>query len=477
MKRLKPTLTVIIALFLILGVTAAVAQDDEKKPDPVHAPDVLPGVEPEMLDPGYWITLHDDADEVVMTPEQIEAFNRRVRTQPVVFEERFGKTDPLFRNYLSKLSIGLYMHPVLPLELPATLPGDSLRTWLGSNIEYLYSRDFYDSRNATWNERMKRELVDNINLDAVPNTIERRYGLICRRADVRLFPTSAAGFSETKWEMDFFQTTGEYIITPVAILHQSTYGDFYYVQTPVARGWISADNIALADRNAIRKLVEADFLMAAGDKVPVYADPEFTRFVQFYRMSSTLPFKKKTDDAWIVTLPYRSADGSMKTMDAYIRPDADVHEGYLPFTKRNSISQIFKLLHTPYGWADQFDKRDCSGAQRVVLRCFGIITGRWPNFVLLAPEHRTYIDSEWSTEKKTEVISQIEGGITWCGTGGHLVFYLGKARNGKLYFMHMGGWGYDEGDQHYFVNRVAINESSHSWYNIDSPRVFSTFRP
>jgi len=430
-----------------------------------------------MLDPEYWISLYEDADEIVMTQEEIEEFNERIRTKEVVFKDRFGKPDPLLRNYANKLSIGLFMHPVLPLELPDTMPGDSLRVWLKSNIDYLYSRDFYDTRNATYTDGMKQEIVDRMNLGGVPDVIERRWGLIVKRADMRLFPTSAPGFSDTKWELDFFQTTGIYIINPVAILHESADKDFYYVQTPIARGWIASDRIALADKKKIRKLVEdKKFLLCTGDRVPVYADPSFTRFVQYYYMSATLPLKKKTGKAYVVKLPYRKIDGSLGTTNGYVKPDADVHVGYLPFTKRNVITQLFKLLHTPYGWADQFNKRDCSGTQRVVIRCFGIITGRWPNFILLASDHRTYIDPDLSTEEKIKVVSNIEGGITWTGSGGHLVFYLGKARNGKLYFMHQGGWGYDEGDQHYFVNRVDINEAHFKWYDINQPKVFTTFR-
>lgn len=249
------------------------------------------------------------------------------------------------------------------------------------------------------------------------------------------------------------------------------------MQTPVARGWVAADRIALADKKDIRKLTEDDrFLMATGDKVPVFGDPSFKRFVQYFWCSETLPLLKKGDTGYVVKLPNRKIDGSLGVSKGYVKPDADVHIGYLPFTKRNVLTQLFKLLHTRYGWADEFNKRDCSGTHRVVLQCFDIVTGRWPNFVLLASDHQTYINPGLSTEEKIEQVSTIEGDITWCGTSGHLVFYLGKARNGKLYFMHNGGWGYDEGDQHFYVNRVDINEAHHSWYNINSPRVFTTFR-
>ncbi|MFC1538489.1 SH3 domain-containing protein [Candidatus Latescibacterota bacterium] len=467
----------VLFLVLLVSVSAVVSAQDKEKPKPLHAPLVLPGVEPEMRTPEYWISTYDDADEIVMSPEEIEAFNKKIRTKQIVFQDRFGRRDPLLQNYADKLKIGLFMHPIEPLELPDTVPSDSLRVWLAENIEYLYSRDFYDSRNATYSEQMKQDIVDNMNIEAVPNVIRHRWGVIVKRADMRLYPTSAAGFSETLWELDYFQTTGVYITNPVAILYESTDGDFYYVQSPIARGWISADKIALTSKKKVRQIVEEDnFLMASEDKVPIYADPSFETFIQHYYFSAKLPLIKQTGSAHIVKLPYRKLDGSLGTTKGYIKPDADVHAGYYPFTKANVIRQIFKLIDAPYGWGDQFNKRDCSGTQRVVQRCFGITTGRWPNFVLLASDHREYIDPRLSQEEKIEQVSKIEGGITWTGSGGHLVFYLGKAKNGKLYFMHQGGWGYDEGDQHYFVNRLAINEAHHSFYTIDSPRVFTTFR-
>ena len=475
MKKLKTFAVVFGIIFLIISSLPSWSQT--KKQKPLHAPKALPGVEPEMLSPDYWIALQDNPDEVVMTPGEIEKFNEKVRNKKVVFENRFGKPDPLISNYDEKLSIGLFMNPVLPLDLPDTLPGDSLRVWLKSDIKYLYSRDFYDSRNAPYNEDMKQELVDNIHIDGVPDVIKRRFGIIVKRADVRLYPTSAAGFSEIQWEMDYFQTTSVYIINPVAILYESVNGDFFYVQTPIARGWIAAENIAFAEKEEIRTLIEdKNFLMATGDKIPIYGNPSFKDFHQYFYFSATLPLTSHDSNRYVVKLPYRRINGTLAVTEGYIKPDADVHIGYLPFTKRNVLIQIFKLLDTPYGWADEFNKRDCSGTQRVLLRCFGITTGRWPNFILLASDHRTYIDPGLSTEEKIAEVSKIEPVITLCGNGGHIVLYLGKGRNGKLYFMHQGGWGYDEGDQHYFVNRVAINEAHHQWYDINSPRVYTTFR-
>ncbi|MCE5251909.1 SH3 domain-containing protein [bacterium] len=476
MKKMSPVLAVVWLAVLITVFSTPVWSQE---PKPRHAPDILPGVEPEMNTPGYWIRLQLDADTVIMTPEEIVKFNEKLRNKHVEFRDRFGKPDPMISNYLEKLSIGLFMNPILPLGLPDTVPGDSLRVWLKDNTDYLFSRDFYDNRNAIYSDRMKKDIIGKMNASAVPDVITRRFGLIVKRADMRLYPTSTPGFSETKWEMDYFQTTGVYSICPVAILHESADGDFYYVQSPIARGWMAAENIALADRKTIRKLVEdKNFLMATGSKVPLYGDPEFRNFIRYFYMSATVPLIKQTGKGYTVSLPYRMADGSLGMTQGYVKPDADVHVGYLPYTKRNVITQFFKMLDEPYGWADQQNKRDCSGTGRVVIDCFGFVTGRWPNFILLASDHQTYIDPALSTEAKLAEAAKIEPVITFAGTGGHIVLFLGKAQNGKLYFIQMAGWGYtDENGQNLTVNRVAVNSAEHKWYDINQPKVFMTLRP
>ncbi len=470
-------LNLFLLIVLALAATATSAQQDEQSP--IQAPRALPGVEPEMLTPDYWIALQNNPDEVIMTPAQIEEFNAGVRTKRVEFRDRFGKPDPLLSNFREKMSIGLFMNPILPLDLPETIPGDSVRAWLAENEQFLRAKTFYDDRNVVYSDDMKNAIVENMNRDAIPDTITRSWGITVFRADVRLFPTVVPGFSETKWEMDYFQTTAVYTLEPVAVLHQSRTGDFFYVQTPIARGWVAADRIALTDRESVRDLTnDQNFLMATGDRVPVYGDPARTRFAADLYFSARLPLEEAGADGYRVMLPMRRADGALVLSSGWIASDADVHKGYLAFTKRNMLTQIFKLLDQPYGWADQQNKRDCSGTQRVLLKCFGIVTGRWPNFILAAPSHITYIDSALSTEAKIAQVKRLEPVITLAGNGGHIVMLLGEGRNGKLYYMHQAGWGYkDENGRQCTVNRVTINEATHAMYRIDGVNVYSTFRP
>ena len=136
-------------IVLMLTVTTSLSWAQESKPR--HAPNALPDVEPEMLTPGYWIALNEDAENIIMTSDEIERFNEQLR----------NKKGGNVRNE------GPLRNPVLPLELPDTLPGSTLTSWLSSNRDKLFSpedmwgsRDFYDGRNAIYNDTMKQDLAD-----------------------------------------------------------------------------------------------------------------------------------------------------------------------------------------------------------------------------------------------------------------------------------------------------------------------------
>jgi len=456
--------TIILAV-AVLMLWTSVSWSQSEKPKQKHAPNALPGVEPEMLTPEYWASLHNDADEVIMTLEEIRRFNEHVRNKKV---ERTSHE-------------GTLSNPILPLDLPATTPGNTLRIRLESNVEKLFSpkdmwgsRDIYDGRNAIYNDSMKQDIVDQMNCDDIPAIITRRFGIIVNHASVRQYPTHVPGYHNTTSELDRFQITDLCIGNPVAVLHESIDGDFLYVESPLAQGWIGTEDIALADRETIRSLTDdTRFLMAADHRVPVYGNPSYKHFARYIYLSATMPLIRSDSAGYVVKMPYRMPDGSLGIVNGYIKPDAGVHIGYLPYTKRSILNQMFKLLNTPYGWHGQNNKRDCAGALRVVFRCCGIVTGRR---LSSASKQQVKFESKMSTEEKIAAVAQIEPVITTASGPGHVALYLGKAHNGKLYFMHQGGWGYDEGDQHFIVNRVSINEATHRWYHINTPNLFTTIR-
>ncbi|MFC1607717.1 SH3 domain-containing protein [Candidatus Latescibacterota bacterium] len=476
---LKISLLVVVAMMFTL-----ISHAQDKKA--MHAPDTLPGVEPEMLSAEYWISLQDDADTVIMTADEIAAFNVNVRNKQVTFTDYYGKDDPLKGNFTSASGNGLIMNLLEPLGLPETVSGGEVRDRLRMNNELLYtprplygSSDFYDNRNAIYDKKMKDDVAVKMNADAVPSTVKRRYGIVVNHALVRQYPTPVPAYSDLNGRLDRFQLTDLCIGNPVAVLHTSLDGDYLFVECPLARGWIAATDIAIADRAAILELVDdTSFLMAANDRVPVYGDPGYKHFVRYFYFSSTLPLVSGGSNGYTVKMPYRKQNGSLGVTTGYVKPGADVHTGYMPYTKSNVLKQIFKLMGTPYGWHGQDNKRDCASTMRVLLRCFGIKVGKYPAFILSASDNQYRMNPNLSAEEKTAETAKLEPVITMVGNSGHIALLLGKARNGKLYYIHQAGWGYrDEDGIQRIVGRVVVNCTEHRFYSINSPNVFTTMRP
>ncbi len=452
-----------ITVMCAIGFACALTAQEAAKPR--HAPDALPGVEPEMLTAAYWIALQSDADTVILTPTDIARFNAKNRAKKV--SESFE---------------GPLKNPILPLDLPASMPGDSLTARLAHNRDQLYnpdplygSRDYYDNRLVIWSAAMKDELAAKMNLAAIPRTVTRRFGLVVNHTGVRQYPTSVPGYSDARVMLDRFQITDLHIGYPVAVLYESADGDYLLAETPLAVGWIPSADVGFADRETARALAyPKDFLMGRADRVPVYGDPGCRSFARHLYMSETMPLAAKSTKRYTVRMGYRKPDGSLGVTTGYLRPGADVHEGWMPYTKRTVLAQMFRLLNTPYGWHGQDNKRDCVGTLRVVFRCAGLETGR---AISLASDNRVPVDPKLSDAEKTAIVSGIEPVITVASNPGHTALLLGRARNGKLYFMHQGGWGYkDENGEQLIVNRVSINSVEHSWFSISQPDLYTVMK-
>ncbi len=463
-KQPLAAVSLLLLLALLTGVFVA-AQEQEKKPR--HAPNALPGVEQRMLSADYWIGLHDDADEVIMTPAEIEDYNEMIRTMP-------GGGNSLE---------GPEWNPINVLSLPARADAAQVRRRLASNRDKLidpdplYGKsDFYDGRLATWSDDMKRTLEEKMNLDGLPPVIERQFGVTVRRTDVRLYPTHVPGYSDNSIMLDRFQTTDLCGCQPVAVLHRSKDGDFLFVESPWAFGWVDANDIALAGRGEVREIAGAgDFIMGAADRVPVYGDAGHENFARWLYFSGRMPLVSSGATGYTVRMPVRTPGGSLGVVNGYITSDADVHRGYFAYTKANVLRRFFKLLNTPYGWHGQDEKRDCVGTLRVLFQCFGIETGR---SVRDASENIITVDKSLSREEKLAKAKQIEGIITVASNPGHATLFLGQAHNGMVYFMHQAGWGYkDEDGAHLYVNRVSLNPGDHRWFSIEAPTKYAVIRP
>lgn len=76
-------------------------------------------------------------------------------------------------------------------------------------------------------------------------------------------------------------------------------------------------------------------------------------------------------DPRLILIPFRNANGKLSIQEAWLKPDTDVHIGYLPFTQRNAAEQAFKLLDNLYDWTGSWYGRNHATNIRDIYRCFG----------------------------------------------------------------------------------------------------------
>jgi hypothetical protein len=181
-------------------------------------------------------------------------------------------------------------------------------------------------------------------------------------------------------------------------------------------------------------------------------------------MGSKLPFVEKTDRHYTVTLPWRAPEGTLRFVTGYMRKDADVSVGFLPYTARNVYQQAFKLEGYAYGWGDLFDGRDCSRLVMDVFTTFGFTMPRNSSRqAAFNPAGRKETGS-LPEKDKISILRNLDNRPALLYMPGHIMIFLGII-DGKVYAIHS-AWSWREsrvlGDRTVMVGRVVVSDITHS---------------
>ncbi len=398
------------------------------------APAPLPGVQAGQEKANYWIARHPEPDRVILAPEGIEAMNRAATGRPETeLVDVFAIPDP--------------MEGALVRKAIAEVLSESRQTKGYDHTNRLITAAFYDRIEAS--------------VGAVPPVIRPAWGVITARVSLRRLPTNEAFYDRPYGnEFDRFQYSTLECGNPVVVLQRIADGSWSFVQTTYTMGWVPSASIAIGDRQTIESYSRAKPLVATGSMVPVYADAAFTSHAVSIPMGTRLPFVEKTERRYSVTLPWRAPDGSLKFVTGYIRKEADVSVGHLPYTARNFYQQLFKLEGYPYGWGDLYDGRDCSRLVMDVFSAFGFTmprnSSRQAAFNLAGRK-----DAKGLSEKdKIAILRNLGNRPALLYMPGHIMIFLGIV-DGKVYAIHS-AWSWREsrvlGDRTVMVGQAVVSD-------------------
>ncbi len=440
----------VIMLGLCFSMSPAAQTPQTQKA--VNAPALSPNVTAEMNTPDFWIkNLKGDPDRVILTPAQIAELNRKNRTKSYKFIDINGKEYSLLgkNSYLVDD----------PLSI-VSISGDSVRAIMEQRLKSFERGTSYDFRHKVVDDAAKRKIIEKTRYTQIPVTITPRYGILVCASQNMKYPTAEEFWPEPDGWISNNSFSSLDAASPVAILHTSEGGDWYYIRSEIHFGWVPATHVATSAARDIGNFVNAkSFVVATAGKVPVYADAAQGAFLLDLYMGARLPLVRKASDGWHVLAPFRMPDGSFKAVPGLIRPDTGVSESFQPFTRSNVIRTFFAKLGDPWSSGDYYEGRHCCGTMRGVLRTFGISVLNSTTFQLHASDHVYSYPENTPNEVKYQYLAKCEPAVTMLGSPAHVILYLGEA-NGRQYVIHSTGYDYKAPDGTVqLLRRVNVNDT------------------
>ncbi len=339
----------------------------------LRAPSVVPGTLPEMRQASYWISRLEQPENLLLTISEIKSRN-------LAFEQRMSERSELDSSLNKKIDIQLKSRPGLLTHLPNldTKSPDEVRNLTKQMIkrttDYLRSREFGNILAIAYSIDELNEIEMEISFDSLKNIAPPLEAIVTTQSRLYIVPPVKPEykglFTKGKARWDLWCLDVLPIGTPVQILYTSRSGSFTFVVTKRGYGWIPSEEIAI-DFKEIRSVTEKgdNFIICTGDRVPYYTDSECSLVSGWLRMGDRLNLTEGA--AREVLVPLRFLNGELSYQKAWLKPDADVCVGFLPYTQKNVGIQAFKLLDNLYDWTGTWYGRNHATNIRDIFSCFG----------------------------------------------------------------------------------------------------------
>lgn len=379
----------------------------------------------------YWARNNHDGETVILNNEEIKKYNAKIRqASPTVIDLK---------------------------QYPAVMSGDSVKTKIMNY--YVLEDDLYLHGNKV-SENYKNILRKQTNISSVPDNVKVRYAVTVRRCNLRNLPTGEGLFYfASDKNFDALQETALNPGEPLAVLHFSANGFFYYVQSVNYSGWISKYDIGFTDKNTWMKYVDPDKFLVVQDKsMKIKTGGEYVE----YQLGARLPINNIQSDTYAVSAPTRNSAGNLALLDVLVRKDNPaVHNGYLPYTENNIVRSAFKYYNSPYGWKGLNSSVDYASLLSNTFKVFGIILplNAEDQEVTAGIKHK--FDNMNTAERYAAVAEMDVGSALYMD--GHAAIYLGTS-NGIPYIIHSLGSYYKDGSR-ISTMKVVVSDLSIKRFN------------
>lgn len=366
-----------------------------------------------MLQVEYWIERCQNPNDIVMSTEEIEEFNKK-------FISDGKETD--FAYYYNHPEISEIPKEAILQLLEYSKAPESDGYYMGEKV----NPGFYS------------DIEENIAREKVSKSHKVQYGFSVKRGSVRILPTDKAVYDDEKLPLfDLLQNSSILLNEPIIAIHTSMDGDWTYILTSYCSGWVKTENIAVCDSYRDWKAIqEEEFLMITENRFRLdvdTSDPDVSELE--LTMGDKLALAETGNDGmtrdgrtpldvYAVKIPRRGLRGKIQFKKAFIPAYHSVSLGYLNYTRQNVLRLAFASHGERYGWGGTFESRDCSQYIMEIYRCFGLQFARNTSGQM-AMKCRTLNLDGLSDEEKLEIIHEIPVGSCLYFPG-HAMLYIGE---------------------------------------------------
>ena len=110
----------------------------------------------------------------------------------------------------------------------------------------------FDDLGTKIDEAYAHQLEKALNLTAIPPSVEVQYAVCVKNTGLRLFPSMSGSYRAGQTDIDRFAISRVNIGEKVICRHIDDSGEWRFVQTKNARGWIKNEALALTEREVWR---------------------------------------------------------------------------------------------------------------------------------------------------------------------------------------------------------------------------------
>lgn len=431
MKKLY-SLTLIFCLLFIAGCVTL-----PQKPIS-RVPVSIPNTIREMKSPGFWISRHPYPDKVILDGQGVAVFNAKIEKE---------------LNFI-----------INPLNEPTQYNGKKLKNDLNKEFENFSGKKFYTASGMPADKNFYKPIEQNLNLPAINEKIDVRYGFLLHCADQRLLPTdSALTLKPGDLEFDELQNSSLDLGTALIVLHETKDGLWVYAQSPSSSGWFKKEKIVFCEVHEFKDLLaNKNFVVVISGKADIFLNDGLSKYYDYVRMGAKFIFNETSNpEIFEILIPAKKEDGKFFLQKAYIKRK-DVNTGYLAYTPRNIIEQAFKLLNAPYGWGGINGEQDCSSYIQELFQTVGITLPRNSSAQGKSGVPLGTFTAGEEKEKLAILKEEAIPGVTILQLKGHVVLYLGIYENNPYVIHETHGYGQMDGLENVsmLVNRVIVSDLS-----------------